>query len=484
MSAASPIPLPTTTAVPPSIVPARSLNGVPVPAGEIFAVATEYVEAGRLDAAERMLSHILVVAPSQSDALHLKGLIAFRRHKIGDAALLMERSIAEGGIKSTHYRNLSEVYRLQVRLDEALVAARRAVALDPADPLGPFNLAMVHYDRLEIDACIAAARHAVDLRPSLPQAHMKLGQANLLVGNLAVGWEEYEWRYQIPGAQPLMPKTDRPQWDGTPKGAGERVMLIGDQGFGDVIMFARYVHWVRARCAEVSMACSPEMRSILGLMFPELQLFCRWDEAPPYVAFCPLSGLPRLHGTRVENIPCDVPYLRADPVRSQLWRQRLESLVPPGLKRIAIAWAGRPTHNNDINRTITLDTLAPIAALHGIALISVQKGPATAQCAGYTGRAPLINLDPQIGDFEDTMAVLDHVDLLVTVDTSVGHFAGAMGRPAWIMIPYAPDWRWLLNRSDTPWYPSVRLFRHPQPRRWDLVVPEVAVALQRFVAEP
>lgn len=154
-----------TTALTRPAAPVRTVASVPVPAGEIFTVATEYVEAGRLDAAERMLGHILAVAPAQTDALHLKGLIAFRRGKISDASALMERSIAEGGIKSAHFRNLSEVYRLQARLDEALNAARRAVALDPADPLGPFNLAMVHYDRLETEACIAAAKHSLDLRP-------------------------------------------------------------------------------------------------------------------------------------------------------------------------------------------------------------------------------------------------------------------------------------------------------------------------------
>jgi hypothetical protein len=184
----------------------------------------------------------------------------------------------------------------------------------------------------------------------------------------------------------------------------------------------------------------------------------------------------------LETIPQSVPYMRAEPARAALWKQRLDAQVPAGLKRVAIAWAGRPTHNNDINRTITLDTLAPIAALDGIALVSVQKGPATSQVANYKGHAPIIDLDKQIVDFDDTMAVLENVDLLVCVDTSVGHFAGAMGRPAWIMIPYAPDWRWLRDREDSPWYPSLRLFRHKLPRRWDLLVPEVAEELKRWVA--
>ena len=455
---------------------------VPVPAGEIFTIAHEYLEAGRIDAAERMIGHVLAALPNQPEALHTKGLIHFRRNRIAEAADLMERSIALGSGKATHYRNLSEVLRVQCRLDEAVAAGRRAITLDPADPLGPFNLAMVLFDRMEVDACIAAARHAIDLRPNLPQAHMKLGQALLMKGDFAAGWEHYEWRYQIPGAQPLMPKSEQPQWDGRILGPGQPLLLVGDQGFGDVIMFARYVDWARSRATEVILACSAEVEPTLARMFPGLRLVTRWDLIGPFACYCPFSGLPRLHGTRLDTIPSPGPYLAADPARAALWRDRLAARVSPGSKRVAIAWAGRPTHNNDANRTITLDTLAPLFDIAGMTLISVQKGPAAAQATGYRGRAPLLNLDPEIQDFEDTAAILENVDLLVSVDTSVVHFAGAMGRPVWSMIPFAPDWRWLAAREDSPWYASLRLFRHSAPRRWDLLVPRVAEALRGFVA--
>ena len=264
---------------------------VPVPAGEIFTIAHEYLEAGRIDAAERMIGHVLAALPNQPEALHTKGLIHFRRNRIAEAADLMERSIALGSGKATHYRNLSEVLRVQCRLDEAVAAGRRAITLDPADPLGPFNLAMVLFDRMEVDACIAAARHAIDLRPNLPQAHMKLGQALLMKGDFAAGWEHYEWRYQIPGAQPLMPKSERPPWDGRILGPGQPLLLVGDQGFGDVIMFARYVDWARSRATEVILACSAEVEPTLARMFPGLRLVTRWDLIGPFACYCPFSGL-------------------------------------------------------------------------------------------------------------------------------------------------------------------------------------------------
>jgi tetratricopeptide (TPR) repeat protein len=416
------------------------------------------------------------VVPNQADSLHLKGLIAFRRNKVEEAAALMERAMAGGPPKGAHLRNISEVYRLLGRLDEAVLAARRGAAMDPADPMGPFNLAMVEYDRMELDSCVASARRAVELRASLPQAHMKLGQALLARGDFAEGWEHYEWRYQIPGAAPLMPPTDRKQWDGRPL-PNDHLLLIGDQGYGDVIMFGRYVAWVQSICPSITVACSPEMRGIIAQLAPGAHIAVRWEDCPPYIAYCPFSGLPRLASTTLETIPQSVPYLRADPGLVLSWRARLDEVLPAGLRRIAIAWAGRPTHNNDRNRSLTLQHLAPLAQIPGVAYVSLQKGPPAAQSKAWPGPAPLLDLDAAITSFEDSAAILQCVDELVSVDTSMVHLAGAMGRKVTVMMPFAPDWRWLTVREDTPWYPDMRLFRQPRPKDWDSVISRVVADL-------
>lgn len=467
-------------ATPPKIAGER----VPVPPGEVFAVAQEYVEAGRYDAAERMLGHILAVAPEQPETLHMMGLIAHRRGDGATAMRLMEQAVSRGSTRPVHWRNLSEVCRVNVRLDRALTAARRAIALDPAEALGLFNLAMVYYDRMEIGPCIASARAALDLKPDLPQARMKLAQALLANGELEEGWKHYEWRYRIPGAAPLMPPVNQPQWDGRPLSVGpegeNRVLLVADQGFGDVIQFARYLPWVRARVEHVVVACSPEIEPVLHAMQPGLATYTRWETIPAFVAYCPFSGLPRLHGTTLANIPAEIPYLTADPARLAKWKERLDGALPAGRLRVGIAWAGRPTHNNDRNRSVALAQFGPLGFVPGVSLVSLQKGPAVDQIAGFP--APLLNLDAEIGDFLDTAAILTQLDLLITVDTSIGHLAGALGRPAWIMLPFAPDWRWLIGRSDTPWYPSLRLFRPAAPRDWPGLVAQVGQALERFVA--
>ncbi len=451
-------------------------HGVAVPANEVFTIATEYIDAGRLDAAERMVGHVLAAYPRQADALHLKGLIAVRRNRMEDALTLMEQALTAAPPKGSHLRNIAEVYRVLGRLDDAVAAARRGAAMDPGDPLGPFNLAMVEYDRQELDACIASAKRALQLNSVLPQAHMKLAQALLAVGQFQQGWEHYEWRYKIPGAPPLMPATKMTQWQGSPL-PHERLLLIGDQGYGDVIMFGRYIGWAMQRCPQMTVACSPEMHAIVAQLAPGAHLATRWEDCPPYAAFCPLSGLPRLAGTTLETIPTQVPYLATDPALVAGWRQRLEARLPPGLRWVALSWAGRPTHNNDRNRTLALEQLAPLGQVPGVAYVSLQKGPAAVQAKAWAGPAPLLDLDAEINSFEDSAAILACCERLVSVDTSMVHLAGALGMSAWVMMPFAPDWRWMLQREDTPWYPSLRLLRQPAPRDWGSVVSRVVQEL-------
>ena len=466
-----------------SAQPASLATPVAVPLGEIVAIAAEFERAGRLDEAERLLGHALAAAPTQPDALHQAGIVAFRQKRFADALGLMQRALRQGANTPLYLRNICEVYRTLGRLDEALETGRRAVALSPGDPLCLHNLAIIHYHRLEIDDCLDCARRALAIEPALPGAHFELAEALLLRGEMAQGWEEYEWRYRIAGAAPLMPATAqpqpaKPQWDGAPL-SGATLLLIADQGFGDVIQFARYIPWVASRCPNIVVACSTDLAPLLSQIAPGLRLFQNWEDCPAYAAFCPLSGLPRLHGTRLHNIPAPIPYLRASPAQVAKWQDRLRGLIPAGYRRVGIVWAGRPTHNNDRNRSTDLAALAPIAALAGVALVSLQKLPAAEQAGRYYGRAPLVNIGAEIETYDDTMALLENLDVLVTVDTSVAHLAGAMGRPTWIMLPRAPDWRWLLDRCDSPWYPSVRLFRQQTSLIWQDVAERIAQALRQ-----
>ncbi len=447
-----------------------------IPTAELLVIIREYLDASRLDAAERLLGHVLDGDPRQPDALHLSGFIAFKRGRVEQAAELMERGLQAGAGATRQLCNLGEVYRLLGRVDDGLALVRRAAALAPTDPVPHFNAAMLYYDAQDTGQCISAARRAIALKPDMPEAHMRLGQTLLLTGDYAEGWEEYEWRYRIGGAQPLMPAAfvarggARPQWDGAPLPPGQKLLLIADQGFGDVVMFARWLPWAMARASDVIVACSGELIDVVSRNFPGPRYHTRWDDVGAYAAYIPFSGLPRLAGVRVADIRGDAPYVTPEPVRSAAMRAWLDGAAPQGGLRVGLGWAGRPTHNNDRHRSVRLATFAPLAAIPGITFVSLQKGPAAAEIAFWPGPAPLLDAGPKLESFEDTAALIGQLDLVVAVDTSINHVAGAMGKPAWVLVPFAPDWRWLAGRPDTPWYDSLTLYRQADIGDWDPVI--------------
>jgi hypothetical protein len=473
--------LPLTVAQPPSAalsaVPAQPM--VPMPLPLMLGIATRAEETGRLDEAEPIAAHLLKAAPEDPRVLHLAGIVAFRSNRRPLAVTLMERAIAKDPRNGLFLRNISEMYRVVGRLDDALAASRRAVALQPGDATALHNQAVIHHERGEIEFGLACSRRAVSLRPDMAGAHFAIAEAQLLRGDYAEGWEEYEWRFRMPGVPALLPaalRRGRSQWGGGSMGHG-RLLLIGDQGFGDVIQFSRYIPWAVARGQPTMLATSNEMAPLMRRMFPDLPIATNWAECSQFAAYCPLSGLPRLHGTRLDTIPPPLP-IPVDPERAALWRTKLDLAIPPGLRRVGLVWAGRPTHRNDRNRTMALSTLAPpLAEVPGIALVSLQKGDAAAEVASYAGRAILADAARDITDYEDTVAAIAALDLVVTVDTSVAHIAGAMGRPCWVLLPFTSDWRWLRERADSLWYPSLRLFRQTAPARWAEPLAAVAAAL-------
>ena len=439
----------------------------------LMQLANEHEQAGRLAEAEAVLRQVIGEIGDHHPALHLLGIVSFKQDRLAESAQLMEQSIALAPMQPLYHRNICEIYRVLGRLDEALVAGRRAAELAPNDVHCYHNLGVLYYHRLELDEAIAAGERALTLDPNFPGAHFGIAEVSLLRGDFARGWEEYEWRMKLANAPPMLPPTERPQWDGAPLNDGT-LLLIADQGYGDVIQFSRYIPWAATRCARLAVACSSELHAVMRQQIGDALLFDHWEQAPQFAAHCPLSGLPRLAGTRGDTIPAPIPYVRAEPDRVARWAERLNALLPPHYRRIGIVWAGRPTHHNDRNRSTPLATFAPFADIPDVALVSLQKGPGQAQIGSYWGRAPLINLGPELRDFGDTMAVLECLERVVLVDTSVGHLAGAMGKEAWVMLPYAPDWRWLLNRADSPWYPTLRLFRQGPERRWEPVIADIA----------
>jgi tetratricopeptide (TPR) repeat protein len=449
---------------------------VELPLEIVLAMAAQLQQRGQTIESERLADHVLANFPRQPEALHLKGLAAAADGRHAQAASLIEAAITHGLDQALYHRNLSAIYERLGRLNDAVSAGQRAVALDPTDAQSYHNLTVAHARLLQLDESIACARTALSLNPALPGAHLALAEALLLRGEFAEGWREYEWRFRIAGAAQPMPPTDRTAWDGLPMTDGA-LLLVADQGFGDVFQFSRYLPWVAARCPDMVIVCDADMQAFLAQLAPRARLISGWTDWPPYAAWAVLSGLPFLHGTTLENLPAPSPYLRADPVLLAHWRARLDQLAPAAHRRVGLVWAGGPAHGNDRNRSMKLAQLAPLFDGPGVIFVSLQKGPAAAEAGTCFGRAPLLNLAAEVNSFTDTAAIIAALDQVITVDTAVAHLAGALGQTTWLMLPFAPDWRWLLGRADSPWYPKMRLFRQLGPGDWASVVKDIKAVL-------
>ncbi len=303
-----------------------------------------------------------------------------------------------------------------------------------------------------------------------------LSEILLLQGEFKRGWREYRFRYKLEHTAMISRHVQSPRWEGQPI-AGKTLLIHDEQGYGDTFQFLRMVAWARERSGA---------RTILEVNADSYTLAKRcagYDDIipagtiPPAFDFhCELMSLPLAMGLELSDLPGSTNYLSADPARIEKWRERLASLPRP---LVGLVWAGRPTHTNDARRSMSLSDLAPLAQ-EGVTFVALQKGPAAAQSATPPTGMSLVSLSEEIKDFEDTAAILTLLDVLVSVDSSPVHLAGALGCPAWVMLPFVPDWRWLLQREDSPWYPSVRLFRQQEWGKWGPVLQSISAALGKL----
>lgn len=304
-------------------------------------------------------------------------------------------------------------------------------------------------------------------------ARFNLAETLLLLGEYERGWREYDYRYSLSHTTTIARKVQKPRWKGQPI-PGATLLIHDEQGYGDTFQFLRMVPWAKARSgARVILEINAETLSLARRSEGFDDIVVRGSLPPAFDMHCEMMSLPLAMGLKLPDLPGRIPYLSADLQRLSRWRRRLADLPRP---LVALVWAGRPTHFNDANRSLTLAAFAPLAR-PGVTFLSIQKGPAAAQANSTQPGMSLLSLSDEIEDFEDTAAILSIVDLLISVDSSPVHLAGALGRPAWVMLPLVPDWRWLVERTDTPWYPSVRLFRQQSRGNWEDVVASMTAEL-------
>ena len=434
--------------------------------------AKDYVQA------EQIYRQILAQHPTNSDALHLLGLVA-HIHNRNDIALdLVGRATQLAANVAPFWNTLGEVNRVLGRLDMAYHCYQKALRFHPDMPEALNNLGILHAYRCEIDKSVASFERAISLRADYPEAHDGLGLTLLLAGQLRRGWTEQEWRWKKDVLAAARRNFTQPMWKGEDV-TGKRFLVHAEQGFGDVIQFCRYVPLLKAaHNPHLIFEVPPELESLLRTLggFDELIVKTTTSNAhlPPFDVQCPLMSLPLIMGTDLDTIPANVPYLIVDHAKAAAWKVRLDALGP-GLK-VGVGWAGRPTHPRDAGRSMQLAQFAPFAQIPGVKLISFQKGDAVAQIAKHPG---IISLDigAELNDFSDSAALVSQLDVVLAVDTSLVHLAGSLGKPFFVLLPHSPDWRWLLNRSDNPWYPTGRLFRQVYDQVWTHPIEEARAAL-------
>jgi Glycosyltransferase family 9 (heptosyltransferase) len=280
----------------------------------------------------------------------------------------------------------------------------------------------------------------------------------LLAGNYRVGWKLYEWRFRKKDFIVVERNLSQPRWDGGNE-SGSTILLYAEQGLGDTVHFIRYVPLVAERGLRVIVECQKALVTLMKSVPGVFEVIEKGKEVPAFDTWCPFLTLPLLFGTTLESIPENIPYLRVQTEKKEKWRRQI-MCDPPGF-RVGLVWSGNPAYRHDRIRSCSIELLEPLGKLERLVVYSLQKGAVVQHVEHRSCGLKLINYMEEMNDFSDTAALIECLDLVISVDTAVLHVAGALGKDVWALLPYVPDWRWMLNRKDSPWYPTMRLFRQP-----------------------
>ena len=431
-------------------------------------------EQRKLDEAALHFSKAIELKPEYAEAHSNLGLVLQEQGKLDEAAMSFHLATELNPDHAEVNNNLGTFLQEQGKLNEAAERYKKAITLKPDHIKAHNNLGTVLQEQGKYDEAMEYYKRAISLKPDYAEAHMNSSFVLMLTGNLEDGWPEYEWRLHT---KDRIPRTfQQPRWDGTPLN-GRSIMVHAEQGLGDTIQFVRYLPTVQAKGGHVIFECQKNLFRLLKNNAGIDEIIEKASTSGKNSHFdvqVPLLSLPGLFGTKLDTIPSVIPYITVDPEPVKQWNTRIEH---NGDFKIGIVWAGSPHHKNDRNRSCKLEDFAQLAEIPGLSFYSVQKGPASAEAFNPPGGMKIINLANEMNDFTDTAAIIVNLDLVISVDTAVAHLAGAIGKPVWNLLPFAPEWRWQLNQADSPWYPGMRLFRQTQLNDWEGVFKQVKKAL-------
>ncbi len=484
----------------------RNKNDLPPDFQFFFQEGLKHHQAGRLPEAEKLYRHVLASYPKHADSLNALGVIAYEAGHYATGIELISQAIRIKNNVYFFYNNLGNAYkgsgnigeavsnyRLALRMnpeyyaaltnlglclvetgniEEAISLYQKAINLHPDIAETWNNYGLAEQERGRLEDALTYYNHAIALKPDYAEAHFNKAHILLLKGDFENGWQENEWRWKIKGVRPH--GMTKPMWDG--QNLSERTILLHcEQGLGDSIQFIRYAPLVKAKGGYVAVQCPAPLIDLFRDMEGIDTIIREGDPLPPHDCHAPLLSLPFLFKTDMEAIPNNSPYLHALSDKIRLWRDKLENCK--GVK-VGLVWRGNPTHKNDRNRSIDPALFSGIFKDCQTEVISLQKDARPDEITAMDVR--VMDAGPQLHDFTDTAALVACLDLIVTVDTSVSHLAGALGKPTWTLLPHIPDWRWLLDRTDTPWYQQMKLFRQTEPKNWSIILENLKQNFMEF----
>ena len=429
----------------------------------------------RLDDALAAYDHAIAIKPNNAVAHCSRGVILWEQGSLKEALAAYEQAIRGNPNYAEAYSNLGLVLRDLDRIEEALVAQEHAIRLKPDYAAAHNNRATVLLDLGRLKDAVVASERAIELKPDYAVAHYNRALLLLLAGDFNKGWKGHEWRWEAMDIPAPGHKFHQSQWDGKPL-AGKTILICAEQGYGDTIQFIRYVQLLAKTDCRIIVECPKRLLQLLSSLAGIDDLVASGEPLPDFDVYVPLMSLPYILGTTVETIPDDCPYLSSPDLSTEI---RYQMGLTDTNKNVGVVWAGNPNHKNDRNRSVKLEMFSHLLDIPGINLFSLQVGDRVVDLKTNRDMKGIIDMSPYISSYQDTASIIKHLDLIVSVDTSVVHLAGALGIPTWLLLPYTPDWRWQLDCDDSPWYPSMRLFRQPKRGDWGSVFTLINATLRK-----
>ena len=438
----------------------------------ILKLALRYHREGNLDYAKYVYQHVLGIDPQNADALHLLGVSVYQSEQYDIAINLITQAIQIDSTKPLFFTNLGNAFQKQGKLEQSAQAYQKAIQIQPDYAEAYFNLGNSLREQGKLQQSAQAYQKAIQIQPDYADAHFNLAMLLLLQGQFVEGWEKYEWRWNS-SLKSQKRNFKRPLWDGTSL-SSKSILIYAEQGFGDSIQFVRYID-LFPDTTTIIVACQPELKSLLKRIGRIDTLVTKGEDIPKFDFHAPIVSLPHIFGTVLETIPAKIPYLYPDKNSNFTFLSNDERDL-----KVGIAWAGSPTHINDRNRSISLNNFKCLLDIKGCEFFSLQVGEhhRDIKRCGYS--RIIKDLGKQFTNFHHTASAILQLDLVISVDTAVAHLAGALGKPVWTLLPFIPDWRWMLNRSDSPWYPSMTLFRQRKRGDWHSVFQEIRLTLIQY----